>query len=454
MRAKLISLIIFLTTFVSATAFGFESKDIEVAVDLNQSELPEVSRNLQEFADNALTYIQENGKERALEKFNNRSGQFIVGDQYIIAFGFDGTCLAHVFRPEMVGEDLIDFRDANGMLLNRNMNNIASRGAGFTYYVRPNTQHNNTHELKLSYIAKVDDDWWLGTGVWLSDIPAVFNAESRLYLVNLVDRTHAYAQEHGKEEALEAFNDKSGDFIDGDYYIFALDFDGKVLAHPIQPEMVGRNRWNEQDIYGALYVQDLVDAAQEGNGLVYYTYPEPEKNMLPTIKLAYVRKVDDDWWLGSGIYAKDGLQAEEFKLSSLESPSTKEELIAFVDSAASFARVFGKDLATSDFMDLDGPFVRGDVYIFAADFNGTSLSLPYQPNAVGTNRLDLQNVEGVYINREMRSIALNGSGFFDYLWTNPLTNETEPKTSYVTKIDDEWWLGAGIYLNEEEMTSA
>ncbi|NYT16311.1 MAG: histidine kinase, partial [Methanomassiliicoccales archaeon] len=65
-------------------------------------------------------------------------------------------------------------------------------------------------------------------------------------------------------------------------------------------------------------------------------------------------------------------------------------------------------------------------------------------------RLDIQNSQGVYINREMRSIALNGSGFFEYDWTNPITNETEPKMSYVTKVDDDWWLGAGIYLSDVE----
>ena len=53
----------------------------------------------------------------------------------------------------------------------------------------------------------------------------------------------------------------------------------------------------------------------------------------------------------------------------------------------------------------------------------------------------------------MRSIALNGSGFFEYAWTNPIKNETELKTSYVTKVDDYWWLGAGIYPNDEEMTA-
>ena len=45
----------------------------------------------------------------------------------------------------------------------------------------------------------------------------------------------------------------------------------------------------------------------------------------------------------------------------------------------------------------------------------------------------------------MRSIALNGSGFYEYSWLNPISNQSESKVSYVTKVDDTWWLGAGVY---------
>jgi polar amino acid transport system substrate-binding protein len=353
-------------------------------------------------------------------------------------------------QHEMVGENHIDLRDENGLHLISNLNNLASRGGGFTYYVRPNAQHNNSPELKLSYIVKVDDDWWLGTGVWLSDVPAVFSADSRLSLVTLVDDAVAYAEENGKEKALETFGDKSGEFVDGDHYLYVYDFDGRVLTHPIQPELVGKDRSEELDLYGALFILDLMDAAKAGTGLVYYTYPDPEKNMTPTVKLGYVRAVDYDWWLGSGIYIKEAEQAEDVAVSSYQPPASKEELVAFVEAAASYARVYGRDLATKDFMDLEGPFVRGDVYIFAHYFNGTCLALPYLPSGVGTDRSDLQNTEGVYINREMRAIAENGGGFFEYLWTNPISGELEPKTSYLTKVDDTWYLGAGIYLSDEE----
>jgi polar amino acid transport system substrate-binding protein len=152
--------------------------------------------------------------------------------------------------------------------------------------------------------------------------------------------------------------------------------------------------------------------------------------------------VDETWFLGAGIY---GSRTSAENLSE-KKPASREELKNFVQEATSYALVVGKERALAEFMDPEGPWVRGDVYIFAHDFNGTALVLPYLPSEVGTLRLDIQDERGVYINREMRSIALNdGSGFYEYRWPNPITNQTEPKVSYVMKVDETWWLGAGIY---------
>ena len=126
-------------------------------------------------------------------------------------------------------------------------------------------------------------------------------------------------------------------------------------------------------------------------------------------------------------------------------PTNRDELKTFVEEAHSHALVTSRENAVRDFMDLNGIWVRGDVYIFAHDFNGTTLCLPYQPAEVGTDRTDIRNDQGVYINRDMSAIALNGSGFYEYEWKNPISNQSENKVSYVTKVDNTWWLGAGIY---------
>ena len=165
--------------------------------------------------------------------------------------------------------------------------------------------------------------------------------------------------------------------------------------------------------------------------------------MREELKLSYTTNVDDIWWLGAGIFSSS---SSAQNLSAMK-PASREELKTFVEEAYSHALVTGKDKALTEFMDLNSSWVRGDVYIFAQDFNGTALCLPYMPKEVGTNRMDIQNDLNVYINREMRAIAMNGGGFYEYRWMNPIRNQSEAKVSYVSNVDDTWWLGAGIYEN-------
>ena len=59
--------------------------------------------------------------------------------------------------------------------------------------------------------------------------------------------------------------------------------------------------------------------------------------------------------------------------ASLSRPSNETELLSFVESALAHVKEVGKERAVKDFMDLNGSWVRGDVYIFAHAFNGTTL---------------------------------------------------------------------------------
>ena len=400
------------------------------------------------FVEDAVAYAEENGKEKALQEFDDRDGEFVRGDLYIFALDFKCISLAHLTQPDVIGTNRTDLQDINGVTYVQNVAHLAKSGGAFTYYFYPNPEKNMTEELKLSYVVKVDDTWWLGSGIYLADVPSYFSPDSREEQVTFVEGALTYARDNGKNKALQEFNDREGDFVDGDRYIFAYDFQGITLALPHQPDLLGINRADYQDINGVTLVQNMADLAKSGGGFAYYIYPNPGKNMTEELKLSYVVKVDDTWYLGSGIYGTELNETAEN--ASLQQPSTKEELVAFVESAVAFARENGREKAIEEFMDTTGPFVNGESYIFVHDFNGTALALPYLPSEVGTNRLDYQDAGGVYIGRKMRSIALNGSGFFQYVYPNPVTNTTEPKLSYVMKVDDTWWLGSGIYLQDAD----
>ena len=258
------------------------------------------------FVDEGVTYVNNNGMEKALEEFNKPTGSFVRGDLYIFAYDFNGTCIAHPINPSLVGQTGLS--DINGVDVVGRELALAKRGGGTMYIVFPNPAHDGKEELKLIYIENVNDSLYLGSGLYLSNISASFNQEEREELVAYVDEALQFAQENGKEKALEVFNDAEGNFTRDGRYIFAYDYDGQNLALPYQPELVGTNRIDAQDPNGVYFIQQVIDVAKMGNGSIYYIYPDPSRNMTDTLKLSYVVDMDGSWLLGSGMYADNGAE--------------------------------------------------------------------------------------------------------------------------------------------------
>jgi cytochrome c len=119
-------------------------------------------------------------------------------------------------------------------------------------------------------------------------------------LVTFVDSAAAYVKTRGTEKALAEFNNKNGSFIKGELYIYAYGFNGTTLAHPINPEKVGKNRDNEGAI--GVFVREMGAEVRNGSGFYRFTYINPQHNRALESKLGYGVKIDDTWWLGSGVY--------------------------------------------------------------------------------------------------------------------------------------------------------
>lgn len=272
-------------------------------------------------------------------------------------------------------------------------------------------------------------------------------------LVAFVEKAYEYSHIHGQEAALREFNNQTGQFVDGELYIFAYDSTGNTLALPFQPEVIGTNRWNITDANGAAYIQDAVTTAQSGGGFIRYLYADPADNLTVKQKLSYVMMVEPGWFIGAGIYNP---QEDSLLLREGTDPQTRTSLKFFVEEAIDYAKKNGKNAAIKEFNDLNGTFVRDNLYIYAFDYNGTTLSLPYQPQLIGTDLSKLQDPYGVNYTQVEILLAQHGGGFIFYHYYNPAHNMTlEPKMSYVQKVDDTWWLGAGIYLTdvEQKMTT-
>jgi len=134
---------------------------------------------------------------------------------------------------------------------------------------------------------------------------------------------------------------------------------------------------------------------------------------------------------------------------------TPAALAGFVQEAAEFAEHAGKEAALAEFNRDNGSFSRGDLYVYAYDFNGTLLAHPYQRERVGTNRLDWTDIRGLPVIRIGAHVAAQGGGFITYLYPAPSVNGINessvgayvPKIGYVYPVGEDWWIGSGIYFS-------
>jgi two-component system NarL family sensor kinase len=97
------------------------------------------------------------------------------------------------------------------------------------------------------------------------------DAELRHY-VDLAVHSIAHLYEGGdvesaKQEALTIL--ARLDYGD-DGYFFAYDFSGNTLVHPRQPELLGRNLWDWQNVDGSKTIQRLIVRARGGGGYERY----------------------------------------------------------------------------------------------------------------------------------------------------------------------------------------
>ena len=125
---------------------------------------------------------------------------------------------------------------------------------------------------------------------------------------------------------------------------------------------------------------------------------------------------------------------------------TPQTVVDFVDKAVAYARDHGRQAALAAYNDPDGGFRGGEFYVFAYDFTGKNLA-HIDPALVGRDLIGLTDPDGTPIIRNFVRIAKTGGGWYTYVWANPADGDrVEPKLAYITRVDDDWLLGAGMYL--------
>ena len=136
-----------------------------------------------------------------------------------------------------------------------------------------------------------------------------------------------------------------------------------------------------------------------------------------------------------------------FGVALTSQASTLEEAKALAEKGAAYMKANGKDKAIAEFNNTNGEFVKGDLYLFAIDFNGMILAHGGNPKLVGQSFLEMKDPTGKYFIKEQLDLAKSkGSGWNEYMWTNPATKKVQSKKSWIQRVEGtDIYIGCGIF---------
>lgn len=118
-----------------------------------------------------------------------------------------------------------------------------------------------------------------------------------------VEKADKYVKENGVKASIAEFNKPTGPFVKDDLYITVIDFDGKMVAFPMDKTKVGVNRMHLKDPEGKPFIKEMVNVAKtKGSGWVDYKYKHPKTKQTEQ-KTTYVKRIaDTNMFLACGAY--------------------------------------------------------------------------------------------------------------------------------------------------------
>lgn len=412
------------------------------------------------FVAGAAEFARENGHSKALAAFNDGKGRFVSGNVHVFAVSYNGTLLADPAEPGMVGKNIREMRDSFGTPFVQNFAETAGYGRGYVSYTYPDPLRNNTYGPRIAMVEDVDGTYFVAAGLSapegevypsvVLDTPGGSPAVSDL--VAYVKGAVAFAKENGKEKALQAFNNKTGRFVQGELVTLAFDYNGTNLAGPpYSPELSKYhiNLVNYHDPDGIDTIRGMRDIAREGGGFLYTVAKvnvDGKDVYLP--KIDYAEPVDRDWWLFSGVIVPGYFGITAADLPKLQVRNhTKEELYDLVNRTVAYAHVNGKEKTLAAINDPNGPFISGDLFVWAESADGTVLADPFFKSGIGENFIGFTDSNGVKTTQVGISSMKDGTGFSHAMFPNTALNGTAevPKLIFMMPVDDSWWIGGGVY---------
>lgn len=241
-------------------------------------------------ADAILLYDQQ-GRDAAIARYNDKAST--DGPWYVFIIDENGIVVASAPRPDNVGvavDQLPGLIGEDGHNYGTDIANAPESGDWVQYtYRNPDT---GREETKHSWVIR-HDGLVFGSG-WYEG-PAASSDYTRAFVAEAARRYDAL----GRDAVVDYYN--TPDSVYGEWYVFIIDDDDGIVAHPTRPERIGLIFDQLVDINGYNYGADFADADEYGRW-VSYMYRNPFTDAEEQKHSWVVRR--DNLIIGSGWYEK------------------------------------------------------------------------------------------------------------------------------------------------------
>jgi cytochrome c len=117
--------------------------------------------------DKAIGHVDNVGTEKAYADFSRADGGYVDRDLYVYCFDMEGKALAHGGNPALIGKNLMEMKDPDGVQpVKESIRILGGASDGVLDFKWPNPISKKI-EAKSAFISKAKNDW-CGVGYYKS----------------------------------------------------------------------------------------------------------------------------------------------------------------------------------------------------------------------------------------------------------------------------------------------
>lgn len=125
------------------------------------------------------------------------------------------------------------------------------------------------------------------------------------------------------------------------------------------------------------------------------------------------------------------------------------DAVSLAEKAAAMFQDQGKEAALKAINDPKGPFIKGELYVFAVTMDNVLIGHPYEHAMRRLTINSLKDGNGhSLVEMFKKALEKEGSGWTEYLWAKPGEDKPSRKRTFVKMVPKEsLYVGVGFYTN-------